>query len=130
MTPTGRLCIHNALTGDTLRFTDAATRRNGWSIPAGPFDVKDLLGEQVGIINSNNSEKEEKLLVTAVLTPEGEVAPASFPLFRVAVNDIVKVVTGEKVLPFKPLKFTDEKVADLSGVNTPRTPSPCSDRGE
>ena len=125
-----RLRLRNAVTGNLLRFTDAATKANEWSFPAKTFDVKHLIGQYVGVIGYDNVEKEEKLKICAVLPRENEIAHGSFPLWTVDQDGWVRVVTGEEIVPFPGLKHTCKTEADLSLVMTPQTPSPRSEREE
>ena len=123
----GRLRLRSAVTSGQLRFIDAATYANGWSFPAKSFDVKDVNGQYVGVIGYDNVEKEEKIEICAVLTRDNEIAPGSYPLSTVDQNGWVLVIAGNEVLPFRGLAHTCKKEADLSLIETPQTPSPCSD---
>ena len=126
----GRLRLRNAVTGNQLRFTDSATDEDGWSFPEHAFDVKNLSGQYVGVIGHDNVEKEEKLKVSAVLTRGDEIVPGSYPLSLVAQGGWVRVLTGDKILPFNGLTHIEKEEADLALIKTPQTPSSPSSRSE
>ena len=126
----GRLRLRNAVSSIQLRFTDAATYANDWSFPAKTFDVKDLTGQYVGVIGYDNVEKKEKIMISAVLTRDNEIAPGSYPLSIVDQDGWVLVLTGNEVLRFRGLTHTVKKEADLSLIATPQTPSPRSEKDE
>ena len=123
----GRLRLRNSVTGNQLRFTEAATQANGWSFPMHIFEVKNLNGQYVGVIGDDNVEKKEKIKICAVLTRGNEVAPGSYSLSEVHQHGWVLVLAGNEILPFPGLKHTCKQEADLSLVETPKTPSSCSD---
>ena len=119
-----RLKLRHAVSGNQLRFLEVGTASDGWSFPARVFEVKNVTGQYVSGIGHDNIGKEEKLMVSAVLTRTDEVAPETYPLSAVAKGGWVRVLTGPKVLPFTGLRHTCKEPADLSDIKTPETPSP------
>ena len=124
MIPSHRLKLRHALSATQLRILGVGTASDGWSFPARVFEVKNVTGQYVSGIGHDNIEKEEKLMVSAVLTRTDEVAPETYPLSAVAKGGWVRVLTGPKVLPFTGLRHTCKEPADLSDIKTPETPSP------
>ena len=123
MIPLHRLKLRHALSATQLRILGVGTASDGWSFPARSFEVKNVTGQYVSVIGYDNIEEEEKLMVSAVLTQSGQVAPDTLWLSEVAEEGWVQVLTGPEVLPFTGLPHTCKEPADLSGIETPETPS-------
>ena len=124
MIPSHRLKLRHALSATQLRILGVGTASDGWSFPAKSFEVENLTGQYVSVIDCDNFVSEEKLMVSAVLTRTDEVAPETYPLSIVDKKGWVRVLTGPKVLPFTGLRHTCKEPADLSDIKTPETPSP------
>ena len=128
MIPLHSLRLRNWRSGNQMCIPGVGTASEGWSLPAGIFDVNDLIGQYVVKIGRNNEVTQEHFKVSAVLTQNDEVAPLQYPLSEVADKEgWVRVLTGANVLPFIGRKYTYKPKADLSGVRTPETPSDPSD---
>ena len=119
-----RLRIRHAVSGSILCFPGPATAKNGWSLPDRTFNVGDLVGSNVLKVKDGVALTDEQLMVSAVLTAEGEMAPTSFSLKEVSQSGWVAVMTGKEVLPFKGMRCDEKDCAVVDDVETPRTPSP------
>ena len=119
----GRLRIRLALSGRTVCFPGPATRENDWSIPRYAFQVNNLVGHRVLLVNDDDvTLSTESHLVAAVHTAWGEVAPPSFDLNDTADKGWISVTLGEAVTPFTGLTCEERPREDGSDVPTPPTP--------
>ena len=125
----GRLLIRNALSGATVCFPGVSRLENDWTVPAGRFFVRDLLGTSVYVVRPDNSTKlQEPQRISAVQTAEGEPAWPPYSLDECSVGEtsklsvrVVRVLLGEQVI--KPTAIhTKSPSVSSDGTSTPQTP--------
>ena len=119
-----RLRIRLALNGRAVCFPGVSTAENGWSVTMGKFNVRDLTGHRVFLVEPDGiSHSTESHLVSAVMTRTTEIAPKSYSLDECAADGWVLIQLGENELEFRGLACTERPCGEVSGVATPRTPS-------
>ena len=80
-----RVKIRHAVSGNVVCFPGPASAKNGWSVRSEAFYVRDLVGHFIVMVcQETNTVEKELHKVSAVLTPEGEIAPSSLTLTNVA----------------------------------------------
>ena len=119
----GRLRMRLAIGGRTVCFQGPARYENGWSIPCHVFDVHNVVGQRVFLVNDDNRTlTTESFNVSAVITPDSAIAPRWLRLTETAEDGWVSITLGDTVLPHTEVPFEDKPREDGSDVTTPPTP--------
>ena len=133
-----RVKLRLAVSGQSAALTGACTAQNGWTI-RGDWQVKQLLGQSLCFLTDVSTGDATRLArdangelvltesVSAVLTPNGEVADPHCELGWLQEEGTVNVLLGEKVLRFQGLAdAVTVECANLEEVSTPPTPDPLN----
>ena len=131
-----RVKLRLAVSGQSAALTGACTAQNGWTI-RGDWQVETLPGQKLCFLTDVSTGDATRLArdangelvltesVSAVLTPNGEVADPHCELRWLQEEGIVNVLLGEKVLRFQGLAdAVTVECANLEEVSTPPTPDP------
>ena len=123
-----RLKIRHAVSGRYVCLPGPARLENGYTIPLHTFEVRNLSGIYVCLVQDDDKLEKPAVLCTAVLTRTTEIAHRSYLLRDCALPDgsshdgVVRILTGNEVLESGGLAFVDVPLIDLDGFDTPPTP--------
>ena len=123
-----RLKIRHAVSGRYVCLPGPARLENGYTIPLHTFEVRNLAGIYVSLVQDDDKLEKPAVLCTAVLTRTTEIAHQSYLLSDCALPDgsshdgVVRILTGDVVRTFAGLVCVDDPLIDLDGFHTPPTP--------
>ena len=123
-----RLKIRHAVSGRYVCLPGPARLENGYTIPLHTFEVRNLAGIYVFLVQEDDKLEKPAVLCTVVLTRTTEIAHRSYLLSDCALPDgsshdgVVRILTGNEVLESGGLAFVDVPLIDLDGFDTPPTP--------
>ena len=141
-----RAVVRNHASGRKICVAGFSTRDNNWTVPCGPWKVKDL--QQLVVYNVNDDDilidKDSPMQITAVLWFEcrsdvaltadhqGLAAPDTYSLSNLVRDGELKVFSapwGQAIpRPIVRMPFEEKQLMNLDAIRTPRTPSSSSGR--